>query len=335
MNTIYQEDIENIVTSTLIDWGKFSNKTFLITGASGLLGGAIVDAIKYRNEYFDANIKIIILVHKNSKFSEDKNVSIISGEIDKFNIGDNIDYIIHAAAPTKSSFFVENPVETMDAIILGTRNILEIAKKSKIKSMIYLSSMEVYGSIDDLALTEEKLGFVSLKSVRSSYSEAKRASELYCHVFANEYDVPVKMARLAQVFGSGVSLNDNRLPNYIVKSILNEENIILKSDGMSSVNFCYISDAVKAIFLLLQKGNNGESYNICGNTTGLNIKELCELLIRRFDSKIKLQILGENQNEFAPTTKMFLLNGKIKKIGWSPEYGIFEAYDRLMEYYRS
>ena len=212
MNSILEEDIKNIADSNLVNWQEFNNKSILITGATGLICSIMIKAFCKKK----LNLKMYLLVRnkENAKqmYGENENIEYIESSIENFNVEDiKVDYIIHAASPTKSKFFVEKPVETLNTAVLGTKNILEFAKNIGIKSMVYLSSMEMYGTINDENVTEEKLGYINTLNVRSSYSEGKRVCELYCYSYQKEYGVPVKIARIAQTFGAGISKNENRV----------------------------------------------------------------------------------------------------------------------------
>ena len=147
MNSILEEDIKNIADSKLVNWEEFNNKSILITGATGLICSIMIKAFCKKK----LNLKMYLLVRnkENAKqmYGENENIEYIESSIENFNVEDiKVDYIIHAASPTKSKFFIEEPVETMDISIIGTKKILEQAKKSDVKSMIYLSSMEMYGT---------------------------------------------------------------------------------------------------------------------------------------------------------------------------------------------
>ena len=155
MNSILEEDIKNIADSKLVNWEEFNNKSILITGATGLICSIMIKAFCKKK----LNLKMYLLVRnkENAKqmYGENENIEYIESSIENFNVEDiKVDYIIHAASPTKSKFFVEKPVETLNTAVLGTKNILEFAKNIGIKSMVYLSSMEMYGTMNDENVTE-------------------------------------------------------------------------------------------------------------------------------------------------------------------------------------
>lgn len=337
MNKILEQDIETICSSKLIDWNKIDNHSFFITGATGLIGSLIVKSFIWRNINKNANIKMFLLV-RNKKTAIDmlgsgNNIEYIESSIENLNYNINADYIIHGASPTKSKFFTQNPVETLDISILGTKNVLEIAKNNSVKSMVYLSSMEMYGTMKDENVTEDKIGKIEILNTRSSYSEGKRIAELYCYSYFSEYNVPVKMCRLAQTFGPGISKNETRVFKYFADCIINKRDIILKSTGETIINYSYTTDTILGILCILINGKDGESYNIVGEKTNMTILESAEWLLKEFENKNNRIICECNQkNDFAPDNKMILSNQKIKTLGWKSKISLKEGYKRLIKY---
>lgn len=337
MNKILEQDIETICSSKLIDWNKIDNHSFFITGATGLIGSLIVKSFIWRNINKNANIKMLLLV-RNKKTAIDmlgsgNNIEYIESSIENLNYNINADYIIHGASPTKSKFFTQNPVETLDISILGTKNVLEIAKNNSVKSMVYLSSMEMYGTMKAQNVTEEKIGEIEILNTRSSYSEGKRIAELYCYSYFSEYNVPVKMCRLAQTFGPGISKNETRVFKYFADCIINKRDIILKSTGETIINYSYTTDTILGILCILINGKDGESYNIVGEKTNMTILESAEWLLKEFENKNNRIICECNQkNDFAPDNKMILSNQKIKTLGWKSKISLKEGYKRLIKY---
>lgn len=337
MNKILEQDIETICSSKLIDWNKIDNHSFFITGATGLIGSLIVKSFIWRNINKNANIKMFLLV-RNKKTAIDmlgsgNNIEYIESSIENLNYNINADYIIHGASPTKSKFFTQNPVETLDISILGTKNVLEIAKNNSVKSMVYLSSMEMYGTMKDENVTEDKIGKIEILNTRSSYSEGKRIAELYCYSYFSEYNVPVKMCRIAQTFGPGISKNETRVFKCFADCIINKKDIILKSTGETIINYSYTTDTILGILCILINGKNGESYNIVGEKTNMTILESAEWLLKEFENKNNRIICECNQkNDFAPDNKMILSNQKIKTLGWKSKISLKEGYKRLIKY---
>ena len=205
-NTLY--DTKAIVDSEFIDWEKFQNTTILITGATGFIGTQIVLSLAKASMEYNLNTKIILLVRSKEKakslfFNQLKfaNIKLLQQDINKkIKYNENVDYIIHTASNTSSKSFVDTPVETISTTIDGTKNILEFAKEKKVKSIVFLSSMEVYGEINsETPLKEDDLGKLELQNERNSYPQAKRLAENLCYSYFKEYNIPVKTARLCQI----------------------------------------------------------------------------------------------------------------------------------------
>lgn len=315
--------------------------TYLITGVTGMIGGLVFKKLINSEEYINGNVKIIAIIRNASKFNEIygdkecKNIILIEQDIcDPINIDEEVDYIVHCAAITQSSYMISNPVEVADGIMVGTKNLLEFAKYKKIQSMVYLSSMEVYGVVnDDNRKKEEELGSLSLTEARSCYPMAKRMAEHYCNIYFKEYGVPVKVARLAQTFGDGVRIDDNRVYMQFAKAIVNNTDIVLKTDGKSVGNYCDSSDVINAIFLLLDEGENGEIYNVVNENNTMSIFEMAELVVKHFaNEKIKVVVSPENRGVtgYAPNTALRLSSEKIEKIGWKPQKDIISMYENII-----
>ena len=319
--------------------------TYLITGVTGMIGGLVFEELISSEEYILGNVKIIAIVRNASKFHkiyagiDCKKVIIIEQDIcNHIDIDENVDYIIHCAATTESTYMISNPVEVADGIIIGTKNILDFAKSKKIKSMVYLSSMEVYGIVeDDNRKKEDELGTIILTESRSCYPLAKRMAEHYCNIYFKEYGIPVKVARLAQTFGKGVRITDNRVYMQFAKAVVDNTDIVLKTDGKSIGNYCDSTDVIKAIFLLLDKGESGEIYNVVNENNTMSIYEMAQLVVKNFtDSRIKVVVNPEKRSTtgYAPSTGLHLSSQKIQELGWKPEKDIVSMYENIIEILR-
>lgn len=338
MNSILKKDFSIINDTQFIDWDKIDDHSFLITGATGLLGKLIVMFFQYRNHYFNSNIKMFLVVRDKNKaiqlFGNDKNIEYIVTSIDELDeyLNLNIDYIIHGASPTSSKFFVNNPVETLNTLFIGTQKILDIAHNNRCKSIVFLSSMEMYGVLSNKNVMEDNLGYINNLDIRSSYSEGKRVCELLCYSYMSEYHVPVKICRLSQTFGMGINKNENRVFKQFCESIINNRDIVLKSNGETIINYTYTTDSITAIFKILLDGQNGEAYNVVNDDDIITIKDIATWLVENKSINNKVIFDIDKNAGFAPTNKMKLSNYKLKKIGWVPIFSVYEGYERLLEF---
>lgn len=317
------------------------NITFLITGGTGFIGHLLAD--KILREY--DNVNIILLVRDTKKATsiyskyDNSKLKFIEVSVEDMNLIDiehSIDYIIHCASVTKSTEMIERPVEVANGIVLGTKNMLEFAKTKKIKAMVYISSMEVYGLVEDsgVARSEEQLGNIDLTSTRSCYSIGKRMAEHYCHIYHQEYGVPVKIARLAQTFGVGVPSGDNRVFVQFARAVVENRNIVLHTTGMSMGNYCASEDVVDAIFTILNSGKDGEVYNVVNEENTMRICDMAYLVANKI-AHSRISIIFETENSarygYAPETGLRLSSDKLRGLGWKPTKSLEEMYRDLID----
>ena len=341
MNSIFLSDLENICNSKFLNFNFFDNKTIFITGATGLIGFNIVSSLLHYSKNNKNAPQIIALVRNIEKekkmYSNIYNANLrfcVNDIINKINYDGKVDYIIHTASETSSKVFVENPVETINTSIIGTKNILDFAKEKDIKSMVYLSTMEIYGeNLNDEKISENNYFILDNLKVRSSYPESKRMCENLCIAYLSEYNVPVKIVRLTQTFGPGVTYEDKRVFAEFARCVIEKKDIVLHTIGETKRSYLYTADAVTAIFTILLYGKNGEAYNAANENTYCSIYEMAELVANSFSEKnIKVKIVCENVNNFgyAPTVKLNLDTSKLRSLGWKPKLHLKEMYDRLI-----
>lgn len=320
--------------------------TWLITGVTGFVGSLLTKYLMGQPEYKNGTLRILGLVRDEEKakkvFAENscENLQFIKADLCDaqavLSITGPVDYIVHCAAATASAYMISNPVETADGIVLGTRNMLELAKFKKVKSMVYVSSMEVYGSVTDIGCPriEEELGAVALNSPRSCYPLGKRMAEHYCHAYFKEYGVPVKIARLAQTFGTGVRPEDNRVYMQFARAAKEGRDIVLKTQGRSYGNYCSSEDAIAALLVLLEKGSDGEAYNVVNEVNTMRICEMAELVASQVAEghiAVRIEVEDASKTGYAPDTELRLSGAKLRALGWQPTKTLVEMYEDILQ----
>lgn len=341
-NDILQEDAENLAKSFPYV-SELRDAVVLVTGSTGLIGSHLVKALACMNRIHSLNLKVLASCRSREKAAgvfgqllERGDVSLVSSnDYQEDCQGVRVDYVIHCACPTGSKYFVEHPVETVAAILDGTRYALDFAVASGVKGFVCLSSLEVYGvpSTQDGRMRESDYGYLDPMSVRSSYSEGKRMAECICAAYTEEYGVPVKVARLSQTLGPGVSYDDKRVFAEFIRCALEGRDIVLHTAGNTLRTYCYTRDAVAGILTILLKGEAGQAYNVSNKETGVTIKEMAELVCGLYPEKnIKVQFdFPEDIESFGYNPEMIirLETEKLESLGWQPAVGLEEMFARL------
>lgn len=327
-----QADIQEIISNQDL-FDPLKGSAVLVTGATGLIGSMLVKTLLAADGKYGLGIKVIGQIRS---FEKAKTLyGDLFGLID-FVTDSHVscDFIIHTVSPTNSKFFIEHPVETIKSSVESAMEILEVAKSNQAK-MVYLSSMEQYGIPYEPGqrMSEDKLGTIDHLSVRSSYSESKRLCECLCAAYSSEYGLQVKIARLAQTFGAGTPLTDNRMPMQFARAAAEGRDIVLHTEGRSISNCVYLSDAISGILTILLKGESGQAYNVCNDAQTRSVREIAELVCGEVaDGKIRVRIEKKDNMGYAPDVSMYLDSGKLRELGWSAKVGIADAYKRLTDY---
>lgn len=328
MSTIISDDIRSVSAAKFIDWEKLRNRVVLVTGATGLIGSSFIKALDYANSEKKLNIKLLGLV-RDLKRAEDRFSDIIPSEMIKFVVGnveelpeinEPIDYIVHLASQTASKEFIQHAVETIETSVLGTFNLLRLAKEKKVKGFVYLSSMEVYGYPEKgHRVTESEIGTLSPLDLRNSYPLSKIISEAMTCAYAKEYGVPAMICRLTQTFGPSVNYNDNRIFAYFGRCVKEKKNIVLKTKGETERCYLHTTDAVTAILTIMLEGKPGNAYNAADENTYCSIAEMAERVAADGGIKVEYDIQDEAANGFPKTLYMNLDTAALKKLGWEPK----------------
>ena len=331
-NIFDKSDVE--IVSESFNFSALQGAKVLVTGANGTVGSLCVKSLVANG------VNVVALIRNQDKANRifqqelaDKNLAskiafLVQDIRTPISADLKVDYIIHCASETASKAFVEHPVETILTTLDGTKNILEFAKTCGVKGAIFLSSIEVYGERHDTKetfTTENDLGFLNCLDLRSSYPEAKRMAENLCVAYANQFGVPVKIARLTQILSREFSKDDKRLIIQFARAVKNKENIVLHTKGETARNYCYVADAVSAILTILTKGATGEAYNVANPNDYYSVYELAKLLENEH-TKVVLEIDGKDRG-YAKTNQLHLDVGKLQKLGWAARCPVYDEVD--------
>lgn len=328
----YKKQIEQYANYN-IDWNLLKNKSFLISGATGMIGKCLIDIIMYKNENDNLNCTIIALGRNKEKASNrlgeyfnNNNFKFIESDINKsIDVEDEkIDYILHAASSTHPLQYSNDPIGTITANVMGTYNLLELGAQKNIDRFLFASSVEIYGENrgDIDKFDENYLGYINCNTLRAGYPESKRTGETLCQAFIKQKNMDVVIARLSRVFGPTMLMSDSKASSQFIKNGINEEDIVLKSEGLQNYSYSYVFDAVMGLLICLTKGKCGEAYNIADDKFDIKLKDFAKACADTVNKKVIFDLPDETERAGYSTATKALLNAtKIKEIGYFVEQG--------------
>ena len=317
----YKEDIQSVYKQVL-PWEKMSGANILVTGATGLIGGCLVETLMM-NPKRDYQVYASGRNEERARarfggFADDAAFHFVKYDVMQPLESDvRFDYIIHAASNANPKFYATQPVEVMKANFDGVSNLMEYGMNHGMKRFLYVSSGEVYGEGDGRIFTEDYSGYVNSATPRACYPSSKRAAETLCVAYAAEYGVDVVIARPSHTYGPHFTVQDNRVYAQFIRNVLHGEDIVMKSTGEQFRSWCYVVDCVSAMLHILMKGECGEAYNIADSESNISIRELAET-IASIGGRMVIFDQPDNDEKrgFNPVTKSVFSTEKMEFLGW-------------------
>ncbi len=346
MNKILKEDFELILSSYGVEFEKLHNAKILITGAYGMITSYLTEFLAYIAK--DFNIELYLqcrnekkAMHVFRQHVEEDFFHILTFDFERGEIPNiDIDYIIHAASPASTKAFVETPVDVISPNVIGTWNLLQYAKKKKVKKFLLCSSNSIYGEggIEKTVLTEKDYGIVDPLNERSSYIESKRIAEQMCVAFSKQYEVKTSIIRICHTYGPTFDIeNDSRIIPRVIKQILNGEDVVIYRDPNSVIQYTYIADMISAIMLVCLNGEVGVAYNSGGNEI-VKMDDVITWMVNA-ESSIKSKLIEKeidgnyNFSKGKGVNFVKLDNSKLRELGWKQIFNNEEGFSRTVKAY--
>ena len=313
----------------------FSEKKILVTGGAGFIGSNFVRyMLNKHKDYKIVNLDLLTYagnIKSLDDIKDNPNYLFVKGDIadnklvDKIVSENKIDVIINFAAESHVDRSITNPDIFVKTNVLGTQNLLEIAKKYKIEKFFQISTDEVYGSLGKTGFFTEKTPL----SPNSPYSASKASADLLVMAYHHTFGLNVNITRCSNNYGP-YQFPEKLIPLFITNALDNKQ-VPLYGDGLNIRDWLFVEDHCSAIDTVLHKGKNGEIYNVGGNNEKTN-KYITDTILKYLgkDSSLIKYVadrLGHDRRYAIDATKIK------EELGWEPKYKFEQAIEKTIQWY--
>jgi len=304
-------------------------KKVLVTGGAGFVGSFLCDRLIDEGHEVIAIDNFFTGSKENlSQLSDETNFELISHDILK-PILLEVDWIFNLACPASPIHYQYNPVKTVKTNVMGTLNMLGLAKRVK-ASILQASTSEVYGDPQVHPQPESYFGNVNPIGLRSCYDEGKRVAETLMMDYHRQSQVEVKIVRIFNTYGPRMHPEDGRVVSNFIVAALKGEPITIHGDGLQSRSFCYVTELVDAMYRMMKTENFTGPVNT-GNPGELTMIELAETVLKMTNSSSKLVKVEARPND--PGRRRPDITLAKEKLGWEPEIKLKEGLKPTIEYF--
>tara|TARA_B100000989_G_scaffold298896_1_gene290843 strand:+ start:1820 stop:2743 length:924 start_codon:yes stop_codon:yes gene_type:complete len=301
----------------------------LVTGGAGFIGSHLIKQLLKEGQEVICIDNFFSGKEFNVKqFSDNSNYKFIFHDVvDPIEL--NVERIWHLACPASPIFYQANPIKTAKTSFIGTLNMLGLAKRLNAK-ILFASTSEVYGDAKITPQNESYRGSVNPIGIRSCYDEGKRIGESLCFDYYRSHQVSIKVARIFNTYGPGMTINDGRVVSNFIVQALSGKNITIYGNGSQTRSFCYVNDTVKGLIALMNSEEKGP-VNI-GNDHEIAIKELASLIQNKIEKKTN--IVFKPLPEDDPVQRKPCIKKARKILDWSPNIDINYGLDKTIAYFK-
>ncbi len=243
-----------------------------------------------------------------------------------------VDQIYHLACPASPVHYQHNPIKTIKTNIMGTINVLGLAKRLNVK-ILQASTSEVYGDPEVHPQREDYWGKVNPIGIRSCYDEGKRAAECLMMDYHRQNRVKVKIVRIFNTYGTRMAISDGRVVSNFIVQALRGEDITVYGNGLQTRSFCYVDDLISGLIKMMATDDDVTGPVNIGNPTEFTIMELAEAIIRLAGSRSKIIFSPLPPDD--PTQRKPDISLAAQLLGWQPEIGLVEGLKNTIDYFRS
>ena len=304
-------------------------KKVLVTGGAGFVGSFLCDRLIDEGHEVIAIDNFFTGSKENlSQLSDETNFELIRHDIVK-PILLEVDWIFNLACPASPIHYQYNPVKTVKTNVMGTLNMLGLAKRVKAR-ILQASTSEVYGDPQVHPQPESYFGNVNPIGLRSCYDEGKRVAETLMMDYHRHSQVDVKIVRIFNTYGPRMHPEDGRVVSNFIVAALKGEPLTIHGDGLQSRSFCYVTELVDAMYRMMNTENFTGPVNT-GNPGEFTMIELAETVLKMTNSSSKLMKVEARPDD--PGRRRPDITLAKEKLGWEPEIKLKEGLKPTIEYF--
>ena len=300
----------------------------LITGGAGFIGSHLIKKLLENGQKVICLDNLITGSESNIlQWKNHANFNFINHDVTKY-LNIKVNRIWHLASPASPVKYKEDPINTIKTGVLGTLNMLKLARRNSAK-FLFTSTSEIYGKSVHFPQKESAITFGNTHSSRACYLESKRIGETLCYEYGR-LGVDVKIARIFNSYGPNMLKDDGRvISNFISQSISNKQ-ITIYGDGYQTRSFCYIDDLISGLLLLMNSDYN-QPINL-GNDQEISILDLASLIKKKTDNKLAFKFIEKREDD--PLRRCPCLKKSRSKLNWEPKINISKGLDLTINYFK-
>ena len=304
----------------------------LVTGGAGFLGSHLVNKLVQQNHHIYCLDNFSTGRRKNIEHLLDqKNFELVIHDIvEPFNI--DVDEIYNFACPASPKQYQIDPVKTMQANILGSLNMLELAKKTGAK-ILQASTSEIYGDPEVHPQTEKYWGRVNPIGIRSCYDEGKRSAETLFFDYMRQYQVRIKLVRIFNTYGPNMADNDGRVVSNFITQALANNPIVINGNGNQTRSFCYVSDLINAVVATMNTSDNVNGPINIGNPEEITIQQLADQVMQITNSNS--EIVYDQMPQDDPIRRKPDIALAKELLNWEPKVNREEGLKITYDYFKN